>query len=124
MIPFHTSPLSNSQVQIDLTQLNLLSSDDPSFKNQVLTMLREQALGIANELEDALKKPDWLIVANASHKFKSAVNLINQQAYNQFKVLEKEAREGKNPQHLHRITQNAINLCKLLAKSIEQELEK
>lgn len=124
MIPYHTTPFSNHQVQLDLTQLNILSSDDPSFKNQVLKMMRAQAQEIADELERALEKADWTAVADASHKFKSSVNIINQQAHNQFKVLEKEAREGVNSQDLEHKTQHAINLCMILANTIEQELEK
>ena len=124
MIPYHTSRLSKNQLELDLTQLTLLSSNDPSFKNQILGMLHEQAKIVVNELESALSSANRKAIADTAHKFKSSVNIVSQEAHNQLKVLERDARAGESISHLHAITSKSISLIKLLASSIEQELAK
>lgn len=124
MIPYHTSRLGENQLELDLTHLILLSSNDPGFKNKILGMLHEQAKIVTNDLESALSSANRKAIADTAHKFKSSVNIVSQETHNQLKELERDAREGESISQLHVVTRQSISLIKLLASSIEQELAK
>ncbi len=109
-------------MKLDLTQLNILSTDDPDFKYQVLQMLHTQTVEVAKSLKKGLEEINWETVADAAHKFKSSVNLINQEAYLYFKELEREARDSNDSHSLAALTQQGISLCENLGKSIQVEL--
>ncbi len=114
--------LRHSQVKLDLEQLELLSSDEPTFKNQILEMLLQQTKEVITKFSAAKLAYDPVLVFETAHKFKSSVHIISQQTHDHFKVLERDAKMGIANEMLEDRLNDAIKARRELELSIMNEL--
>ena len=110
------------RVQLDLTQLNLLSANDPEFKNQVLRLLFTQTQEVAASLTQDMADHEWVAIADTAHRFKASVNLVYKPAYFHFMELEKVARTTADVKSIHHLVAQGISMLTELSTCIQREL--
>lgn len=62
--------------KIDFTYLEVLSEDDPDFKNEFIETFEETYTSLVSKMEDELKNGDLENLAKSAHQLKPSAKMI------------------------------------------------
>ncbi|MEM6262703.1 MAG: Hpt domain-containing protein [Bacteroidota bacterium] len=114
---------SHNIIELDLTQLEMLSDDDPEFMEQILEMISEQSPEVIQDMKTQFSQKEFMNVKKTAHKYKSSVNILGNPVMTRIlKELEDEATKGEDEGKIGALVQEFEQVCTSLVQQIDLEL--
>lgn len=88
---------SNSEIKVDLSYLNEVSSGNSEFIIEMIDIFMQQTPVYVQQLTDAIAKKDWTAIAQVAHKIKPTLGFMGIDSARDIMVqIENDARNQEN----------------------------
>lgn len=110
-------------LQLDFSQLQMLTGDDNEFMIEILSMIVEESPGALEEMYQLLESKQYAALSGRAHKYKSTVSILgNQELLDLMKEIENEAAGDCRHDKLVAQVQLFDSICHGMLEQLQAEL--
>ena len=117
--------MTSNSLNLDFSQLEMLTDGDPDFMIEILEMILEQSPEVRAQMNDLLQAGSYTDLGAAAHKYKSSITILGETYISRLvKDIETYSSRQPNFEALPKLVKEFEDICDIFLDEIQAELNR